>query len=487
MLALTVIVGYTAIMLGLGLYLGRRVRASGDFFVSGRALGPGLLFATVLAANIGAGSTVGAAGLGYRDGLAAWWWVGSAGLGSFALAWWVGPAIRRVAARHDLRTVGDYLEWRYDRRVRVSVAALLWLGSLAILCGQLIAMAWILNVVAGTPKWVGCAMGGLLVSAYFAAGGLFSSARLNVLQLTVKAIGFALALPLALAGIGGVAALASMVPPVPSYWSPWQSGDSGWMYFAMLAPAFVISPGLIQKVYGARDDRTVRIGVGANAVALLIFAGVPVLLGIIARARHPALDSPELALPSLLIDGVPPVVGAIGLAAVFSAEVSTADAVLFMLTTSLAQDLYKRFLAPDASDAAVLRVSRVTAVAAGTAGTVLAIVMPTIIGALSIFYTLLSVSLFVPLVCGLFVRRATTADALASMAAGLLCVLGLQVATGGAGFGPLTPAVLGLAAAAAAFTITFLLGRRAPGLNADAPPRPARRGSAAGDADARRP
>ena len=44
------------------------------------------------------------------------------------------------------------------------------------------------------------------------------------------------------------------------------------MYLAMLGPAFIISPGLLQKVYGARDDRAVRIGVGADAVVLLLFA-----------------------------------------------------------------------------------------------------------------------------------------------------------------------------------------------------------------------
>ena len=46
----------------------------------------------------------------------------------------------------------------------------------------------------------------------------------------------------------------------------------------------------------------------------------------------------------VLMHGVPPLVGALGLAAVFSAEISAADAVLFMLTTSLSQDLYKRFV-----------------------------------------------------------------------------------------------------------------------------------------------
>ncbi|MCK5448526.1 MAG: sodium:solute symporter family protein, partial [Gemmatimonadetes bacterium] len=52
---------YSAVLVGLGLWIGRRVKAAGSFFVAGRRLGPILLFATVLAANIGAGSTVGAA------------------------------------------------------------------------------------------------------------------------------------------------------------------------------------------------------------------------------------------------------------------------------------------------------------------------------------------------------------------------------------------------------------------------------------------
>jgi len=108
--------------------------------------------------------------------------------------------------------------------------------------------------------------------------------------------------------------------------------------------------------------------------------------------------------------GLPPLVGALGLAAVFSAEISAADAVLFMLTTSLSQDLYKRFVNPSATDARVLLVTRLTAVVSGAAGVVLAIALGSVLNALSIFYTLLGVSLFVPILAGLYVRRAGTAD-----------------------------------------------------------------------------
>ena len=144
-LHLAVLLSYSLALMALGLWIGRRVRGAADFFVAGRRLGPGLIFSTMLAANIGAGSTVGATALGYSDGIAAWWWVGSAAIGSIVLAFWVGPAMRREAAAHELRTVGDYLEYRYSPTVRALAAGILWVGSLFILAGQLWAMGSILE------------------------------------------------------------------------------------------------------------------------------------------------------------------------------------------------------------------------------------------------------------------------------------------------------------------------------------------------------
>jgi SSS family solute:Na+ symporter len=441
---------YSAAQIALGLWVARRVRGSSDFFVGGRSFGPGLLFATFLAANIGGGSTIGATGLGYRDGLAAWWWVGSAAIGSVLLAVWVGPRIRQLAAAHDLRTVGDFLEWRYDARVRATIALLLWIGTVAILAGQLIGIAWILNVVVGLPKAVGCLIGACVATAYFAAGGLRSSAVVNIVQLSVKVAGFLIALPLVLHGIGGPTALRSAIPD-NAMWDPWQHGQSGWMYVAMLMPAFIVSPGLLQKVYAARDDRAVRLGVGLNAAGLFVYALMPTLLGMSARVLHPGLPNHELALPMLFMYDLPFWVGALGLAAVFSAEVSASDAILFMLATSLSQDLYKRFISPAASDRDVLSVARLASIVGGVLGVIVALLSKTIVDALSIFYTLLGVSLFVPVVAGLFMQRPRASEALAAIAGGVIVVISVQLWTGGQPIGVFTPAMCGLAAAIAAF------------------------------------
>ncbi len=112
-------------------------------------------------------------------------------------------------------------------------------------------------------------------------------------------------------------------------------------------------------------DRSTRIGLAATAVALFLFALAPPLLGMIARTFDPALADQEQALMLVLTAGLPALLGALGLAAVFSAEISSADAILFMLSTSLSKDLYKRFVRPDASDAQVLKVARLAALSGG--------------------------------------------------------------------------------------------------------------------------
>jgi SSS family solute:Na+ symporter len=228
------------------------------------------------------------------------------------------------------------------------------------------------------------------------------------------------------------------------------------MLVAMLAPAFIVSPGLLQKIYGARDDRTVRLGVTLNALGLFVFALVPPLLGMAARVHHPALANPELALPQLLMTDLPAVIGGLSLAALFSAEMSAADAILFMLATSLSQDLYHRFVDPAAGDRKVLAVARGAAIAGGAIATALAIVAPTILGALSVFYTLLGVSLFVPLLAGLYLRRAGTPEALAAIVAGVSLVTAAQIATAGAPIRGLTPAMIGLAGACVAWAVARL-------------------------------
>ena len=463
---LWVLILYSASLLLLGFFTSRQVRQASDFFVASRKLGTGLLFATLLAANIGAGSTIGAAGLGYQHGLSAVWWVGSAGLGSLLLALTLAPRLWKIAAAHNLLTVGDYLEYRYDRRVRRLIAGILWLGALAILAGQLIAIAWILDVVAQAPKWLGCFLGGLVVTGYFSFGGLVSTARVNVVQLTVKLAGFLFAVPFALHRAGGwegvtsqLATQSSVAGGLVHYVSVTGSGIEVFGYLVLLVPSFLISPGILHKVYGAKDPRVARNGVLLNALGLLLFAILPPMLGVITHSYYPELQNRELALPTLMVHQLPFWLGALALAAVFSAELSAADAVLAMLSTSFARDWVQGYWRPGLEGEELLRVTRTVSMAAGMLGVFLALWLPNVVSALQIFYGLLTVALFVPLVFGLYWKRPKSHAALVAIIAGVTSASCLQAFGSGAGLDLLSPVACGILVAAVTMTFVALWQR----------------------------
>jgi Na+/proline symporter len=94
-----------------------------------------------------------------------------------------------------------------------------------------------------------------------------------------------------------------------------------------------------------------------------------------------------------------------------------------MISTSVSKDLFKRYLKPDASDDELLVVARIAAVVGGVLGVLLSIYLSTIVQAMTVFYSLLGVSLFAPVVGGLYSKRAGSPEALAAIAAGVVTLL----------------------------------------------------------------
>ncbi len=164
---------YVFIIIGIGLFASRYVHGISDFLVGGRKFNSGLLFITLISANIGAGSTVGVAGLGYTNGWSAWWWMGASAIGSFLLAYTVGPKIWEIATDYNLYTLGDYIDQRYHSTFRLLISLMMAVGTLALFAGQLIGISWILSVVLGTSKIIGILIGAVVVSLYFITGVYF--------------------------------------------------------------------------------------------------------------------------------------------------------------------------------------------------------------------------------------------------------------------------------------------------------------------------
>ena len=411
---LVVIALYAVLLIAVGVIISRRVKGADDFFVGGRKMAPFLLFITLVAPNIGAGSTVGVAGMGFTSGISAAWWIIASAVGTFILAFIIGPKIWEIAKNHGFYTLGDYLEYRYNRYLRGLISLMMAIGTLAIFAGQLMGIGWILSVV---------------------AGGFLSAVYANLIEACVKLIGFIVAVPLVLSFVGGFDGLhdkvvANMADAAQSaaYFSFDGLGSTVIMgFFLMLMPSFFLSPALIGKVYSAKDKNTVRLSTFLCGVVMLLFSVIPVILGMAAYAIAPDLPQRDLALPYVMKECMPFWASALALAAIFSAEISAADAVLYMITTSFTKDLYKSFINPSISDEKLIKGGRIVTVLAGVIGIGLAIVLPNVISALSIFYSLMSVSITAPLLFGLFTKKSSAASAIAAAVIGVIVTVGLEL------------------------------------------------------------
>ena len=320
---LLLLLAFSAAQILLGLYIARRVTGAKDFFVAGRALGPGLIFSTLLAANIGAGSTVGAAGLGYRDGLSAWWWVGSAGIGSLVLALLDRPAhpTRRRGARpaHGRRLPRVALR----RRVRADRSrSLLWFG----IARSFSPASWsrISKLHPRRRSRHGRAVGRLRDRrrgddhllhrrrpAQRRPGSTSCSSSVKMLGLLRSRCRSRSR------AVGGLVGAARRRRRQPDYWNFWQGGSSGWIYLAMLgarlhrlARAAAEDLRRARRPRGAARRRPERARPARSMRSCRCCSGM-------SRARAASRTWPirDLALPTMLMHGLPPLVGALGLAA----------------------------------------------------------------------------------------------------------------------------------------------------------------------------
>jgi SSS family solute:Na+ symporter len=105
-------------------------------------------------------------------------------------------------------------------------------------------------------------------------------------------------------------------------------------------------------------------------------------------------------------------------------------------------------------------VARVAAVGGGILGVLLSIYLSTIVQAMTVFYSLLGVSLFVPVLGGLYFRRAGQPEALGAIVAGVVTLLVVRFGVAGR-YVWLDPTLAGLIAAAVTFAVVMLVRRKA--------------------------
>ncbi len=176
-----------------------------------------------------------------------------------------------------------------------------------------------------------------------------------------------------------------------------------------------------------KDMRAVRRGI---LLAILLITGVNLmifLLSLVSVVLFPALPTGDLAMPMIARTVLPAFLGGIMLAAITSAMMSTVDSLLIVAGSALSQDIYQTLIDPEMSEGKRVLVDRIGVMLVGTVP-VLLILSGVGEGELIqfivlLFTALMASSFFVPVVAGVYWRRATREGATAAMIGGVSAAL----------------------------------------------------------------
>jgi Na+/pantothenate symporter len=247
-----------------------------------------------------------------------------------------------------------------------------------------------------------------------------------------------------------------------------------WGWAGLISFTLIVSlgtwgmPQLIVRFYSIKNDRMLRLGTVIVTLGASI-ALLPYLTGAVARVLVPELDSADQAIPALTALVLNDWGGALFLAGVVAAGMSTFAGVLIIISSSMVRDVWIQGLGRTLTPAAELRANRLMSLAVGVISLLIALKPPALVLVLTAFsWAVIASTNLWPLLFGVYWKRTSARATLASMIAGVSAALVWQ-AWPKLGLPALPPAlagvhgfVVGTAVGLVVILVGTLVGRPAP-------------------------
>ncbi|MEQ1589480.1 MAG: sodium:solute symporter family protein, partial [Gallionella sp.] len=395
-----------------------------------RSLPLPIVTATVFATWFGAETVLGISATFVKDGMGA---VVADPFGASMCLIIAGLFFAPLLYRMNLLTIGDYYRARYNRTVELIMTICIMISYLGWVSAQVVALGLVFNIVSGgvVTQSVGMVIGISIVLAYTMFGGMWSVALLDVVQMTVIMVGMLLIAVLISDDAGGVAHVVSHAQASGKLHLLPNGGWDVWIPFIGAALTMMLGSipqqDVFQRMTSAKDEKTAVRGTVLGGLLYFLFAFVPMFLAYSATLIDPKVfadlieaDS-QMVLPRLVLDHTPLFAQVLFFGALLSAIMSTASATLLAPSVMFTENILKHFALKNMSDKQMLRTMRIIVLTFGCI--VLWFAMnseSSIFEMVGNAYKVTLVGAFVPLVFGLYWKRANNQGALLSIAMGII-------------------------------------------------------------------
>ena len=427
---MTFIAVYLLVSIGIGLYAARRVHNTADYAVAGRNLPLYVVVATTFATWFGSELVLGVSAEFVKEGLGG---VVEDPFGAGFCLILVGLFFAYKLYKKNLITIGDYYRLRYGKTVEVLCSIIIIFSYLGWVAAQVAALGLVFNMLTDGAMSVtsGMILGTLIVMIYTLFGGMWSVAMTDLVQMVVICGGLIVIAWFAadLAG-GSDKVIGYAVTEGKMQFLPQNADGKTWLFFFAAAITMMLGSipqqDVFQRVMSSKNEKVACLGPIIGGALYIAFAFIPMFVVTAAVLIMPEAsealmgDDPQKILPRLVMEHMPLAVQIAFFGALLSAIMSTASATMLAPSTAFVENILRN-IKPGMSDAATLKAMRLAVVGFTVCVLVYAITMQdsSIYEMVSGAYQVPLVGAFVPLVFGLYWKRATTQGALAAVVLGI--------------------------------------------------------------------
>lgn len=430
-MTLAVIVIYLVAMLLIGIIASKFIKNDEDYLIGGFRLGIIPMTGTYLATFFSALSLLGGVGLIYRTGIGGSWMPMAWALGSV-----FGPIIAVRFRRVQIVSPSEFFYHRYGSKgLQAFGAAASILYLLFNMVVQIVAMGVVWNLATGRSLTEGLIIGMIVTVIYTLFGGFFAVVWTDTIQCFIFLITIAIGAIMVIKNVGSIgeiysaAALINTAPEVGM--DPNQAGSmlkllgtygalSLFFTFLVQGPGTGTRPEYLQRMQAANNMKT-ALGMYKYAWIILIFVYIALnIIGVGGRVLMPTMAEglkSDWIMPVIFQQLTHPVVAGLFFAGLLAAAMSTIDSSM-MVMTAATTDLLKIFSKRDYSPKHLMIFSRAVTALTGVIVVIMAFYNNDfIVDVAGYGFGILGLTFFVPMLFGLYSKRA-------NLTAAWSCVIG---------------------------------------------------------------
>jgi len=427
----TVLVLYLGIMAFIGWYAGRKTNSIGDFFVlSGKA---GVLVSGIayFSTQFSMGTFLGTPGTIYGVGYAGMAIsVPGAVFCMILPALLIGRKLITLGHKYGFLTMADYLTDRYHSKNMSGVLGVMMLFFLVPMMGaQIIGAGVIVHVFTGLPEWVGVVGMGIIVILYCMSGGMKGAMMTDVIQGSLMIATAVVTFIVSVVMGGGFSninhTLQSMNEAYLTF--PGANGYMPWTYYVsniVLWSFFTMGqPHLFTKFFAMKDHKTMFKAILLGTAGMFFSATLIEWAGVNGIASIQNIEKADQIIPMILQRGMNPFLASIFIAGIVAAGMSTIDGILVTTTGAVTRDIYQKIINKDATDENVMKLSKVVTVIIGIIVICFGVFQPGSIFEINLFAFSGMAIFVVPILFGIYWKKATAKGAIASVIVGIISLL----------------------------------------------------------------